>query len=63
MTQLFEGTSENSGDLHGQGTGSIQILKGTQKTLIYGVNNTDEGGDWVFVSLICTMSSVGKSML
>lgn len=62
-TKLFEGTSENSGDLDGQGTGSVQILKGAQKTLRYGVNNTDEGGDWVSISLVCTNSSVGRSVL
>jgi hypothetical protein len=62
-TKLFEGTFENSGDSEGQSRGPVLIVKGAQKTLRYGVNNADEGGDWVSVSLVCTNISVGRSAL
>jgi hypothetical protein len=62
-TKLYEGASENSGDIDGQGSGSTQVVLGGQQTMRYGVNNTDEGGDWVTVSLVCTNSSIGRSML
>jgi len=57
-TKLFEGTSENTGDLDGTGNGSVKVLKGSQNVIRYIVNNTDEGGDWVTVSLSCTNSRV-----
>jgi hypothetical protein len=57
-TMLFEGTSTKTGDLDGTGNGSVQVPRGGQQVINYTVNNTNEGGDWVKVSLTCTNSRI-----
>lgn len=43
---LFEGTSEDTTDLDGQGTFNKNIRANTTDTVSLRVNNTDEGGDY-----------------
>ncbi len=53
-TKLFEGTSTNTGDLDGQGWGSIVVAKNSQQPMGFEVYNTAEGGDWVKATITCT---------
>lgn len=48
---LFEGTSENTGDLDGEIHYGFKVFKGQQVTDVHRVTNLDEGDDFADVTL------------
>lgn len=49
--KLYEGTSENSGDLDGTESVNDSVAANRSTTLTKRVNNTAEGGDWADITL------------
>ena len=50
-TRLYEGTSENTGDLDGSISGSATVSRNANRQIAFTVHNTAEGGDWAQISL------------